>query len=68
MAVGWIAWAIIMLISFAFIEAYAINHPSRQWTLSHSMAWLGEKWPLTIFFFGLFTGGLAVHFFWHFCP
>jgi GcrA cell cycle regulator len=26
------------------------------------------RWPLSIFIMGTFAGGLAVHFFWHWCP
>lgn len=62
MALLWIIWGIGIIGTFAILEGYAIDHPTRQWTLSHAAAWLGSKWPLTLFLTGLIIGGLAVHF------
>ena len=41
---------------------------NRNNTLSHWIYTLGASWPLSIFLMGQFCGGLAVHFFWHWCP
>jgi uncharacterized membrane protein len=64
----WLVWWPLAIGSFALIEGYGIKHPDRQWTLSKTIAWLGAKWPLSIALFGMFFGGLLVHFFWHFTP
>ena len=64
----WAIWWPLAIGSFGLIEGFALRHPDRQWTLSATIAWLGAKFPLTIGFFGMFFGGLMVHFFWHFCP
>lgn len=53
---------------FAVVEGYAFKYPERQNTLSRTIYDLGSKWPLSIFIMGMFAGGLAVHFFWHWCP
>ena len=53
---------------FAAIEGLAFKHPDRQATLSWTLAILGERFPLSIWICGVFTGGLAVHFWWHYCP
>lgn len=52
---------------FAWFEARAFRHPERQNTLSHFVASLGAKWPLSIWLMGLFAGVLAAHFFWPWC-
>lgn len=64
----WIVGTALALVYFAWWEAYAFRHPDRVNTLSRSISTLGAKFPLVIFFMGLFCGGLAVHFFWHWCP
>jgi hypothetical protein len=64
----WIVLTLLAIASFAFFEARALRHPDRQNTLSRTIYNLGSKWPLSIFLMGMFAGGLAVHFFWHFCP
>jgi hypothetical protein len=53
---------------FAAVEEYAIRQPTKQWTLSRCIAWLGQNFPLSIWVCGVFTGAMAVHFFWHYCP
>ncbi len=63
----WAVWFPLTIGSFALIEGYALKHGDRQWTLSRTIATVGEKWPLSIALFGAFFGGLLVHFFWHFC-
>lgn len=61
-----VIWFPLAIGSFTVIEAYAIRHPQRQWTLSRTIANAGAKWPLSIGLWGMFFGGLMVHFFWHF--
>ena len=64
----WVLWGAALVASFAVLEARAFRHPERQRTLSRAIYEIGAKWPLSIWLGGLITGGLAVHFFWHFCP
>jgi hypothetical protein len=63
----WALWALLFAVSFALLERYAFAHPDRQWTLSRVMATLGARFPLSLVVWGIFIGGLSVHFFWHFC-
>lgn len=62
----WIVWLLVVAVSFIVIERYAIQHPEKQWTLSRTIATWGARWPLSIGLWGMFFGGLMVHFFWHF--
>jgi hypothetical protein len=64
----WIVAAIVALMIFIVGEAYAFRHPDRRNTLSRSIYGLGKKWPLSIWIMGVFTGALATHFFWNWCP
>lgn len=64
----WMAGTVLAIVFFAFFEARAFRYPERTNTLSHAVYMLGSKWPLSIFLMGMFAGGLAVHFFWHWCP
>jgi hypothetical protein len=64
----WIIGLIAAIAFFAVFESYALRHPDRQNTLSMAIYTLGSKWPLSIFLMGGFSFGLAVHFFWHYCP
>ena len=64
----WIILTLLAILAFAFFEARAFRHPDRQNTLSRAVYTLGKTWPLSIFLMGMFAGGLAVHFFWHWCP
>lgn len=68
MNLPWIILAALAAASFAYFELRAFRHPDRQNTLSRSIYDLGSKWPLSIFIMGMFAGGLAVHFFWSWCP
>lgn len=68
MNIPWIIGTLAAILFFAYFEARAFKHPERQNTLSRSIYLLGSKWPLSIFLMGMFAGGLAVHFFWHWCP
>ena len=64
----WIIGTFLAVAFFAYFEARAFRHPERQNTLSHAVYEIGATWPLSIFLMGMFAGGLAVHFFWHWCP
>lgn len=64
----WIVATIAAVVIFIILEGYAFKHPDRENTLSRAVYNLGKNWPLSIFIMGMFAGGLAVHFFWHWCP
>lgn len=64
----WIIACLVAIAVFAVLEAYAFKHPDRENTLSHCIYTIGATWPLSIWIMGVFAGGLAVHFFWHWCP
>jgi hypothetical protein len=64
----WIVGAMLAIAFFSYFEARALQHPFRQNTLSRWIYTLGKNWPLSIFLMGMFCGGLAVHFWWHWCP
>lgn len=68
MDIYWIICTLIAIAVFAVGEGYAFRHPERQNTLSRAIYTIGSKWPLSIWIMGVFAGGLAVHFFWHWCP
>jgi hypothetical protein len=55
------------IIIFAVLEYLAIKY-NKFPTLSRSVYNIGVNFPLAIWFCGVFAGGLAVHFFWHWCP
>ena len=64
----WILGLLAAIAFFAWFETRAFRHPERQNTLSRCIYNLGQSWPLSIWLMGVFAGGLAVHFFWHWCP
>jgi hypothetical protein len=64
----WILGTFGAIAFFAVFERYAFNHPGRVNTLSAFVFQIGARFPLSIFIMGMFIGGLAVHFFWHWCP
>ena len=64
----WIVGTLVAIAFFAIFEGAAFKHPERYNTLSHFIYTVGSKWPLSIWLMGMFAGGLAVHFFWHWCP
>jgi len=68
MDIYWIIGTFGAIAFFAVGESYAFRHADRQNTLSRAIFDIGSKWPLSIFIMGMFCGGLAVHFFWHWCP
>jgi len=66
MGTVWALWLAAFVGAFAILEGYAIK--SGRATLSLSTWRLFQKWPLIAVVFGMVFGGLAVHFFWHWCP
>jgi hypothetical protein len=64
----WIIGLFGAILFFAVFEALAFRHPDRLNTLSRAVWTVGQVWPLSIWLMGMFAGGLAVHFFWHWCP
>jgi len=64
----WIIGILAAIGFFAYFETKAFKHPDRVNTLSHFIYTIGSTWPLSIFLMGMLCGGLAVHFFWHWCP
>lgn len=56
------------IIYFTIFEVLGFIRPGKFNTLSHAVYTLGAHWTLAIFIMGMFTGGLAVHFFFHWCP
>lgn len=63
----WVIFGLVICILFTFGEVYAFRHPERENTLSHAIAELGAKWPMSIALWGLFLGILLAHFFWPWC-
>lgn len=62
----WIGWLLAIVISFAVFEGYALR--KNKTTLSR-FTWNASKaWPPLPWVIGNVTGGLAVHFWWHWCP
>ena len=68
MNVFWVIGLLGAIAFFSVFETLAFRWPSRFNTLSRAVYNLGSNWPLSIFLMGMFAGGLAVHFFWHWCP
>lgn len=68
METPWIIGTLLAIAYFAYFEWRAFRYPTRQDTLSMTIYTIGSKFPLSIFIMGMFCGGLAVHFFWHWLP
>ena len=64
----WIIGTLVAIVFFAVFEYRALAHPDRENTLSRFIYTIGSAFPLSIWIMGAFCGGLAVHFFWHWCP
>jgi hypothetical protein len=64
----WIIGTIVAILFFAYFEKRAFDHPNSQHTLSRWIYDIGRTWPLSIWLMGALAGGLATHFFWHWCP
>jgi hypothetical protein len=62
----WLGWLFAFAVSFAAIEGWAIHRG--QTTLSRFTWTISQAWPPLPFVLGLIAGGLAVHFWWHWCP
>jgi len=65
----WTLWLIGLLAIFALGEGYALRQGKL--TLSR-FVWQAsqgpEGWPPLLVIYGIVLGGLAVHFWWHWCP
>jgi len=66
MITAWTAWFLGSILVFAILESYALK--TGRLTLSRYTYDIGAHWPLFLVLWGMVTGGLAVHFFWHWCP
>jgi len=64
----WLIGLLLAIGFFAYFEKRAFDFPKAQNTLSRAIYNLGQSWPLSIWLMGMFAGGLAVHFFWHWDP
>lgn len=67
----WYVWPLCLfagIVIFAVFEAIALKHSEDGPTLSRFMWTIGQKWPLSLVLFGMTFGGLAVHFYWNWCP
>lgn len=62
MSMVWVGWLIFFAASFAGFEAYALKYDKP--TLSRTVWNASKAWPPLGVVFGIFMGGLAVHFFW----
>lgn len=62
----WVAWLAAIGLSFAILEGYALKH--NKTTLSRFVWNTSKAWPPLPWVIGNVTGGLAVHFWWHWCP
>ena len=71
--VGAALWLMLGWAEFGVVESYALKFPSSiHVTLSYWVYRIATKMPLALalgmMMFGMFWGGLFVHFFWHWCP
>lgn len=64
----WILGLLFAIAYFALFEILGFVKPNKFNTLSHVVYTTGLHWPLAIWIMGVFCGGLATHFFWHWCP
>jgi hypothetical protein len=63
---SWVVWLGLFIALFAVNEGYAIA--KGKLTLSAGTWNVFKAWPPIAVLFGMVFGGLAVHFFWHWCP
>ena len=70
MRIGWTALLLFNIAVFAIMEGYAVTRtdPEMGLTLSRYIYDAARAWPLLVFVLGQLTGGLAVHFWWHWDP
>ena len=66
MTLFWTCWLVFFILLFAVGETYALR--KGKLTLSRWVYDASSKFPLLMVFYGMVFGGLAVHFFWHWCP
>jgi uncharacterized membrane protein YoaK (UPF0700 family) len=66
MDIVWTVWLLLIASSFAALESYALT--KNKTTLSRHVWNASRAWPLLPFVVGAMCGGLAVHFWWHWCP
>lgn len=66
MTIVWTIWLVVIVISFAAFEGYALK--TDRTTLSRYTWDLSKAWPPFPALFGMIFGGLIVHFWWHWCP
>ena len=62
----WVCWLVAAAVSFAAIEGVAIARGKT--TLSRLTVTCTAAFPPLIWMIGVLCGGLAVHFWWHWCP
>lgn len=62
----WLAWLIAIGVTFALLEGHALR--TNRLTLSRFTWNVSKAWPPLPFVIGLVVGGLATHFWWHWCP
>lgn len=62
----WTLWLLALIASFALFEGAALY--SHGLTLSSYVWGLTEAWPPLPYVAGMVSGGLAVHFWWHWLP
>ncbi|HWS65691.1 MAG TPA: hypothetical protein VN325_23270 [Steroidobacteraceae bacterium] len=60
----WWLGGLLFLLWFAWFEWWAFAHPSRSWTLSRTVAFVGARWPFSIVLVALTVGSLLTHFYW----
>lgn len=58
----WGVWILLVIGSFGVLEGYALY--TQSWTLSATIWDAQIAFPLLAALWGLFVGGLTVHFFW----
>lgn len=62
----WTAFLLGFILLFAIFETWALMTGGT--TLSRYTYEVSKAWPLMPFLLGFLSGGLAVHFFWHWMP
>lgn len=66
MRLGWTVWLLAIVLSFALLETYALQHDRA--TFSRYVWEISQAWPPLPFFVGLLVGFLACHFWWQWNP
>lgn len=62
----WLVWAGLSAVVFALLERRALQ--GHGITLSMTVWRISKAFLPVIFLMGMMAGGLAVHFWWHWCP